>query len=117
MKAKSFLLGSKAYGLAVQRVWHHNWSEGRDVWPGAVLEASRGYCLFRHRSGIAAGQSNSSFVLCFFSFQTLWVNVVFKSAIEGSGFAFRLCFQLYSVELCFFYAFKKNCLDRLKLMS
>lgn len=115
MKAKSFLLGSKAYGLAVQRVWHHNWSEGRDVWPGAVLEASRGYCLFRHRSGIAAGLSNFSFVLCFFSFQTLWVNVVFKSAIEGSGFAFRLCFQLYSAELCFFYAFKKKLSWQIKI--
>lgn len=29
----------------------------------------------------------------------------FKSAIKNSRFAFRICFKLYSDELCLFYAF------------
>lgn len=106
-----------ARSVAVQRVWHHNWGEGGVVWPGAVLEASREYCLFRHGLSIAADQSD--FLICalifFFFFQTFWVNVVFKSAIESSRFASGICSQLYAVELCFFYAFLKTLSWQIKI--
>lgn len=82
MKAKSFLLGSKVYGLAVQGVWHRNWSESRVVWPGAVQV---GIASCGTDRALQPTSLISSFVLCFFSFQTLWVNVVFKlwACIQG----------------------------------